>query len=364
MTEKTMTMYDYILEQRPVLLNIIDKRDTIVTELKVALQARKPAIAEIIICGSGTSLHAGIAMKKFMEDIIGVNVRVEYPMFFKDLSKVFYGENTIFIGVSQSGGSRSTIEALEKAKAAGALTIAVSEGEAPKIFKNADVKVQMSCGPEYCVAKTKGYLASMAILALIAMEIALAKNTIDEKGCASYLEAMASSFERIDELITKSTAWVESLKEELIASRRMIVLGYENNYATVLEGALKLLETLRYGVSGYEMEEFCHGIYNSIKPDCYILYLASAGQYKKRAFQLKNILAEITDKQYIICSSDDDHQATDRDLVLDFSEDHYFSVFEYIIPIQVLCSIIPYELGIDPSKASDPQFHSKIGSKS
>ena len=66
-------------------------------------------------------------------------------------------------------------------------------------------------------------------------------------------------------------------------------------YADVLEGALKVLETVRQGVTGYDIEEFLHGIYNSITDSAHIFYLASRGRiYKPRVLKLIEILSDWT----------------------------------------------------------------------
>jgi glucosamine 6-phosphate synthetase-like amidotransferase/phosphosugar isomerase protein len=124
-----------------------------------------------------------------------------------------------------------------------------------------------------------------------------------------------------------------------------------------------MLETMRYGIYGYEIEEFFHGIYNSINKDTYIMYLGSDGEYKEKVRTLKTVLDEITSHQFIITKQIDDYEPTPKDCIIPFVDDPDFSVFEYIIPIQIIASIIPYELGINPFFASDPLFHSKVGSK-
>ncbi|MDR0615368.1 MAG: SIS domain-containing protein, partial [Synergistaceae bacterium] len=164
-------------------------------------------------------------------------------------------------------------------------------------------------------------------------------------------------------IIPRATAWVESIREELASARRIIVLGYKNNYANALEGALKLLETLRFGVYGYDVDEFSHGIYNSVDSDTYILYLASEGEYKHKIATLSRVLKDITKHQFVICGDPEGIDTTSRDCVIPFIDDPVFSVMEYILPTQIISATIPYDLGIDPFKASDPNFHSKVKSK-
>ena len=66
-------------------------------------------------------------------------------------------------------------------------------------------------------------------------------------------------------VLDAATKWYGRIKDEFLPAKRIIVVGYDGNYADVLEGALKVLETVRQGVTGYDIEEFFQGIYNSIQ---------------------------------------------------------------------------------------------------
>lgn len=135
------------------------------------------------------------------------------------------------------------------------------------------------------------------------------------------------------------------------------------NAVDVLEGALKVLETVRQGVTGYDIEEFFHGIYNSITESAHIFYLASKGDYKPRTLKLIEILKEWTPHNYLIASPEEIENQNKNDCIVEFVEDPLFSPWEYIIPMQVLACLAPQDLGINPDIPKDPQFHARIGSK-
>ena len=356
-----ISMMNYILEEKYVLLEILDRRDEISKELIEKIWNRK--IDEIIITGSGTSLHAGLATKAFLERVLELRVSIEYPMPFNDLGNIFNPSNTLFIGVSQTGQSSAVIDAIKKAKKLGALTLGISNNANSQLYEVSDIQVSMRCGAELCVAKTKGYIASIAILIIIGLEIAKRKQTITESEYLEYIDRLYATANNFDEIITTSDKWIESIQEELTKSKRIIVLGYGRNYGNVLEGSLKMLETMRYGICGYEMEEFCHGPYNSVDSETFIIYLASESKYKNKVVKLKSILNEITNHQFIITKNIDAYEPTQKDCLIPFIDDKDFHVFEYIIPLQMISAIISEKLGIDTMFASDPKFHSKIGSK-
>lgn len=353
-------MYDYILEEKQVLLDVIHDRKIVFGKLMEFLKGKE--IEEIIICGSGTSYHAGCGTRKLIEDVTGIRTRAEYPMVFVDQQNI-YSKNTLFIGVSQGGNSVSTIQAMEKAKDHHIYTVGISENSEAGIFEYADVRLMMKCGPELSVAKTKGYIVSLALLFLFGLEYGLLLGTIEEKQYSRYIEAMERTANNYDNIIEVGTKWADKISADIIGGKRMIVLGYGNNYATMLEGALKLLECLRFGICGYEIEEFCHGIYNSIDADTRMIYIAPPGKRQERVLVIHDLIGQVTSHQYVILNQMDGYQPGEKDCQVSFVDDDYFNVLEYILPIQIIASRIPYKLGINPFFASDTHFHQKAGSK-
>ena len=359
MTE--ITMYDYILEEKDVLLNILQKRKTITRPFCTLLQEKN--VDELVLCGSGTSYHAALAARRIMENLLQIRVRAELPSLFTTQQKI-YSKNTLVLGISQGGNSYSTADALEKAKTHQCMTAGLSENSKSLIFRLSDVHLLMECGAELSIAKTKGYTATVLILWLLGIEGALCLKRISDSEAEELIQRLNTVITNYDAIIPAATRWVDAIQEELIEGRRILVLGYGNNYANVLEGSLKMLETLRFGIVGYDLEEFCHGIYNSIQNDTRLLYLASPDPYEKdRLIQIHSVIKETTNHQYIIGGKLPPSITTNKDCLLPMTDDPDFHVLEYILPLQIISSRIPYKLGINPFLAADPQFHKKAGSK-
>lgn len=175
--------------------------------------------------------------------------------------------------------------------------------------------------------------------------------------------AHAPGHRQPEKVTDASVEWYKRIKDEFLPAKRVIVVGYDGMYCDVLEGALKILETVRQGVAGYDIEEFFHGIYNSITDSAHIFYLASRGDYKPRTMKLVGILSEWTPHNYLIASPDGVDVQSGKNLIVEFVEDPMFSCWEYIIPLQVVACMAPQDLGINPDIPKDPEFHKRIGSK-
>ncbi|MBE5981317.1 MAG: SIS domain-containing protein [Paenibacillaceae bacterium] len=353
-------MYDYICETPVVLTDIINRRKEITKEFVEFYQDK--TIDQIYVIGSGTSYHAGLSAKAYLEEILNIKVFVCYPTQFERNEKIF-NKNTLVIGVSQGGQSLSTVAGLDSAAKRGLYTAALSENPTALIFEHADTKTRLFVGNEKCGAKTKGYAGTTVTLMMMLTEWAIAKGIVTEDAAQDYLKRMFRVIANMGMITEEATKWYGRIKEEFLPAKRIIVVGYDGMYADVLEGALKILETVRQGVTGYDIEEFFHGIYNSITETSHIFYLASKGDYKPRVEKLVNILNEWTPHHYVIASPEGLLKDSLKNLVCEFIEDPLFSPWEYIIPLQVIACLAPQDLGINPDIPKDPEFHKKIGSK-
>lgn len=353
-------MYTYICETPVVLKHIIENRKEITKEF--VEKFRDMEFEQVYVIGSGTSYHAGLTAKKYLEELLGMKVICMYPTQFERNEKVF-NKKTLVIGMSQGGQSLSTVAGLDCARAQGFGTAGVSANKNAYIFEHVDATTIIEVGNEKCGAKTKGYAGTTVTLMMMLTELALAKGITTEEKAAAYRERMYRVIDNLENVIKASVEWYGRIKEEFLSAKRIIVVGYDGMYADVLEGALKILETVRQGVTGYDIEEFFHGIYNSITDSAHIFYLGSKSDYKPRTLKLIEILSEWTPHNYLIASPEGVENGSDKDLLVEFTEDPLFSSWEYIIPLQIVACFAPEDLGINPDIPKDPQFHKRIGSK-
>ena len=347
-----ITMLKYINETSKMMKDIIDNRKTNYNLSLDYLKNKK--IDHIELIGSGTSCNAELSVIGFMEKVLNLRVNYSYAFPFK-FNRKCLDSNTLVIAISQSGESKSTIEAIKYAKSKGAHCFSFTERCEDSLSKIVDVSLALNCGIEDIGAKTKGYQASTLSLILFGLEYALLIGSLDGKRYDNYIERIKKVVNNLDNIINKSINWYELFSDEFKRANRIIILGYDSNYGNVLEGKLKLEETVRYGIEAYEQEEFMHGIYNAIDEKTYIIYLAQESEHKIKVNRLIELLKPYTDKQYVIGNG--------FDFDFGFIDDEYFSIFEYIIPIQCLAYYLSRDLNINITKPKIANFHKNIGSK-
>lgn len=315
-------------------------------------------LQKIIITGSGTSYHGGLNALQFLEKVTGLKIEVPYPFMINEYT--FNDHlNTLLIGISQDGGSFSTYNAMKLAKQMGQTTMSMSGYKDVYIDTIADHICTVPCGEEKAGAKTKGFHCTILNLMLLGLQIGLQKGIITSEKHQAYLQRLKTTVNNMPGIIESSIDWIESIKTDFVNAKDVRLVGTKDNYGNCLEGALKLLETIRVPVTGYEFEEFIHGIYNAFNSGSYLIVLDSSHE-SERFKNLPKVLSEWTDHIYIIGKDADKDK---QNFTYDFINDEDFSLFEYILVVEMMCAIFPVEKGIDPSSPMDPQFHQKMKSK-
>ena len=125
---------------------------------------------KVVIVACGSAMHAGLIGKNMIEEFADIPVEVEIASEFR-YKKVFIDNNSLVIGVSQSGETADTLKAIEKAKEKGADTLGIISRKGSTIARNVDYVLYTNSGIEKAVATTKAYSAQVALLSLIAFFI-------------------------------------------------------------------------------------------------------------------------------------------------------------------------------------------------
>lgn len=350
-------MLEYIFEEPSVYQHILNNRKLISCPFVETVKDRN--INRIIFTGAGTSNYSPQSVRTFFEKITGLSC---YVVLATGLSDGNYkiDQQTLVIGISATGSSVNTIEALRYSKNQGAITVAVTNELESRFAKENDTYIYLDYGVEDVSPKSKSYLCEMLSLTICALELALAINKINETEYTTYLNRLEMVGNNLGDVINQSKQWIVSHVTEFKNCKRLLVIGYGANIGNINEGALKILECGRFQTCCYELEEFMHGIYHSIDSDCYIVFLLNNSHYRQRALCLRKYLSQFTSHIYVI-SKDVYHD----ELCLDVNwiDDKEFYYLEDIVPLQLMSYYIAKTKGINPNIPSDINFHQIMNSK-
>ena len=209
----------------------------------------------IIACG--TSYHAGLVAKYWIEEYARLPVSVEVASEYRYRDAVV-PLDTLFVAISQSGETADTLAALRESRRRGYLgTLAICNVPESSLVREADLKLMTRAGPEIGVASTKAFTTQLAGLALLALELAR-RNGLDSERYAT-LCAELQHLPRAIENALKLEPAIIALAAEFIHHEHALFLGRGAHYPVALEGSLKLKEISYIHAEAYPAGELKHG---------------------------------------------------------------------------------------------------------
>jgi glucosamine--fructose-6-phosphate aminotransferase (isomerizing) len=219
------------------------------TAKKIAELVKSNDIRFVTIAARGTSDHAAIYGKYMLEVQNAMPVALADCSVFTLYDACLRLENTLVIGISQSGEATDVAEYLEKSKSYGALTLAITNEPGSKLTQIADFTMLCHAGKELGVAATKTYTSTLAALYLLSAAIHGDGVLIDRLSVCA--DRMQSALSMRDIISAKAERY------RYMGSGYVMARGY--NYCTALELALKLAETSYLEMAGYSAADFLHG---------------------------------------------------------------------------------------------------------
>lgn len=338
----TPSMLDYILRQPDILQKTYSERDAFLEPLHSMFQTH--SIKRIYFFGSGTSYHVSRLGAMYFSRILNLECSAHEPILFADCEAVnpsdIYGKDEVLaVGVSQSGTSRSTMEALEKAKRCGCLTMCFSQEKESPAVRESDGWLPMVCEKELVPPETQGYTAALLTLYLSALSLKEDNARIEEAG-----RFLSEDLKRVTE---RSIIWVQKHMEEFAQAEKLTIFGSGYNAVTASEGALKISETLKRVVNACEAEEFAHLVDLSFLKDDFCIALVHPELHFSRNIEIINLTRSITNHVFTISPH---NNASVNDLELDCEIPLGLSPIAYVIPLQLLSAMCAKHLGIDTSR--------------
>ncbi|WKA02314.1 hypothetical protein VitviT2T_020519 [Vitis vinifera] len=210
----------------------------------------------IVFIGCGTSYNAALAARPILEELSGIPVTMEVASDLLDRQGPIYREDTA-VFVSQSGETADTLHALEYALENGALCVGITNTVGSAIARNTHCGVHINAGCEIGVASTKAYTSQIVVMAMLAL--AIGDDTSSSLGRReSIIDGLFDLPNKVREVL-KLDQEMKDLAKLLIAEQSLLVFGRGYNYATALEGALKVKEVALMHSEGIIAGEMKHG---------------------------------------------------------------------------------------------------------
>ena len=292
-------MYTYIEQAPDVCRAIFREREERVGGLVQLFCARPHRRLHMV--ASGSSYNIAMTMRNFLQDTLGVEVTVGWPM-----SYILYDhaqpDDTFVLCLSQSGKSTNTIAAVEKAVERGnTVAVLTCNANAPIDSAGGNVFAYGSGTDDYYVGK--GFPSSCTFLALFGIMAGSKRGAIDDTEREALLDALVDAIDGMQGAFAAARSYCSAHITELVHARRIMTVGIGAGYGLALEGALKLNEMTGIAANAYEMEEFVHGPSYEIRKDHVVAIVDLGGPGHERMLQLAQALRLLTDHVLVITTA-------------------------------------------------------------
>ena len=220
--------------------------------------AAASALSRVVFLGMGTSVHAGMVGARYMEAFARVPASVENAAEFPHRDPVL-DERTLVVGISQSGETADTLQALHEARARGARTVAVTNVPESEATRAAEHTLLMHAGHEVGVASTKTMVNSMVVIYLAACALGQQRGTLSAEHAARCIDEITLLPALLGAAIEMAEEDAEQIAQRYLTSRRFLFLGRGLMEAVAREGAYKMKETSYIHAEGMSAAEMKHG---------------------------------------------------------------------------------------------------------
>ncbi|HAS6025325.1 TPA: glutamine--fructose-6-phosphate transaminase (isomerizing) [Vibrio vulnificus] len=299
---------------------------------------------QIIACG--TSYHAGLVARYWLEEWAGVSCNVEIASEFRyRKSHVF--ENSLLVTISQSGETADTLAALRLAKEMGymaSLTICNVPGSS--LVRESDMAYMMKAGAEIGVASTKAFTVQLAGLLMLAGAIGR-HNGMSKEQQASLVSSLQSLPAKIEQTLSMAE-FIEELAEDFADKHHSLFLGRGEQSPIAMEGALKLKEISYIHAEAYAAGELKHGPLALIDAEMPVIVVAPNNELLEK---LKSNVEEVRARgglMYVFADVNASFESDETMKVLNVPHcDPFIAPIVYTLPLQLLSYYVALIKGTD-----------------
>ncbi|HEY5665948.1 MAG TPA: glutamine--fructose-6-phosphate transaminase (isomerizing) [Gammaproteobacteria bacterium] len=324
-----------------------------VTESRVLPESLGPEAIDLLervenihIVACGTSYHAGLVGKYWLESLAGIPCQVEIASEYR-YRNVVVPPATLFVTLSQSGETADTLEALRMAKHAGyAGSLTICNSPHSSMVRESDLVMMTQAGPEIGVASTKAFTTQLMSLLLVTLMLGREKqiSAESEQGFVRHLYHCAAAVESVLEM----NDVLRLLAEDFAEKEHCLFLGRGPMWPVAMEGSLKLKEISYIHAEAYAAGELKHGPLALIDEDMPVVVVAPTNELLDKLKSNMEVVRARGGKLYVFADGDAGIQSEPGLTVISMPHvDRLIAPIIYTVPLQLLAYHVAVLKGTD-----------------
>lgn len=345
-------MLKEIYEQPQAILNTVRGRispenaEVFLPEVEIS-EADLKKINRVVLVACGTSWHAGLVAKYYMEKWAGLPTEVDLASEFR-YRALLLDSNVLVVPISQSGETADTLAGLRIAKDRGAKVISICNVVGSTVSRESHGTIYTHAGPEIGVASTKAFTSQLAALYLLTIYLGRVRGTLPVENARSMIKHIIDFPLLLENSLPGMHQKIKDLAYTFHNKRDFLYLGRNYMFPIALEGALKLKEISYIHAEGYAAGEMKHGPIALIDEAMPIVVLVPSSPVYEKV--ISNMIEVIARRGIVIAFADEGDEkvpgmATHTVFLPKVSED--MAPLLYTVPLQLLAYEIALLRGCD-----------------
>ncbi|MDD2685661.1 MAG: glutamine--fructose-6-phosphate transaminase (isomerizing) [Gallionella sp.] len=309
-----------------------------------------PQVESILILACGTSHHAGMVARYWLEEIAGIPCTVEIASEYRYRTSV-PNPKTLVVTISQSGETADTLAALNHAKDTGhTFTLAICNVPESAIIRQSKLRLLTRAGPEIGVASTKAFTTQLAALFLLTLVLAKLRGRVSAEREQQFLHELRHLPIAVQKVLALEPQIAE-LSKHFADKHHALFLGRGLHYPIALEGALKLKEISYIHAEAYPAGELKHGPLALVDEDMPVVSVAPNDALLEK---LKSNLQEVKARggELFVFADADTHIRSEEGIHILQMPEHagFLSPILHTVPLQLLAYYVALQKGTDVDK--------------
>jgi glucosamine--fructose-6-phosphate aminotransferase (isomerizing) len=339
-------VYDAIQVQPELIERILQKRE--------AIERVADAIAEkerITFVGIGTSLHAARVAESWMREFSAGRLWSRDGQSFELVNHpvAFTAKDGVIV-ITHTGTTTASLEALRMARAAGALTVAITGEMSGEGVRGADFQIE-TCEQEVAFAYTKSYTTALTVLAILIARIVERRKLLAEGFSPEEITQVPVLMREA----LKAELQVRELAKRMAALARIEIFGTGVGWATASEAALKIKEACYIAAEGFETEEILHGPFSETDSRAALIGLFTGRKTDDRARQILQAAGELKMLRAAIASPSANNNISAEQILVVPELPEWLTAFVHLVPLQLLTYFLALERGLNPDTGRQDQ---------
>lgn len=329
-------MWNEIIEQPAVLEGCLSKNDG---EIKrIVSEIGKRNISSVVIAARGTSDHAAVYSKYMIEMLTGIPVSLAAPSVMTMYGKSVNMQNSLVIGISQSGKAADATEVIRVANSQGAITVSITNFPDSPMAMESKFHLFCNSGLERSVAATKTFTSQIYLIAQLVAE--WTQDLELKKELSLVPDGIRKLFAQ-EEIIKQKAERYRFMKECFVLARGV-------NYSIALESALKIQETTYTRAKAFATSDFHHGPFAMIEKDMPVIVYAPEGPSIKDVTEMINKLKDSEADLLIVSNNKELREMGNCSFEIPYTNNDFISPFYNVVAAQMFACRLALAKGLNP----------------